>query len=373
MSDENVIPIRPAMPGELIETHQPLERFLTLDQWRTRDLPPPDYLLGEVFHTTTRVLLAAATGLGKTNFSIALGMRMAAGIGFLHWAARRPCKVLYIDGEMSRRLLRQRLLDEETRVLSEVAPSERASIRQLLAANFHALSTEDVENFQPLNTPAGQAMVNKLIEDMGSCDLAIFDNSMSLIAGSMKEEDSWAQVQPWANSLSKRSVGQLWVHHTNDQDKLYGTKTRAWQMGAVILLTKAERDGTDVSFALKFDKARERTPHNRNDFREVNVCLLNNEWQSSGPIKDCAPGLRTVTDAINEALIDHGILHPIEDGPSVRAVEVKFARKIHEKRYVHDGEGDRFEAERKAWRRNFKKALDSKIVAGDGAELVWIV
>ena len=54
--------------------------FLTLDQWRTRDLPPLDHLLGSVFHTTARILLAAATGLGKTNLSLALGMRIAAGV-----------------------------------------------------------------------------------------------------------------------------------------------------------------------------------------------------------------------------------------------------------------------------------------------------
>jgi hypothetical protein len=317
-------------------------------------------------------LLAAATGLGKTNFSIAIGMRIAAGVSFLHWAAGRPAKVLYIDGEMSRRLLRRRLMDEEARLLREVHPDERAAVRKRLAANFHALSTEDVESFQPLNTPAGQAMIDNLIKNIGGCDLAIFDNSMSLIAGSMKEEDSWAQVQPWANSLSKRSVGQMWVHHTNDQDKIYGTKTRGWQMGAVILLTKAERDDTDVSFTLKFDKARERTPENRDNFREVNICLLNDEWQSSGPTKDYAPGLRTLIDSINEALISAGITHHIQDGPSVRAVDVKTARKVHERRYAHNGEGDRKEAERKAWSRNFDKAVGGNKIAVEG-ELVWIV
>lgn len=354
------------------ETRLPPQSFLTLNQWRTRDLPDLDCLLGELFHTTTRILLAAATGLGKTNFSIALGMRMAAGLPFLHWAAGRPAKVLYIDGEMSRRLLKRRLMDEEARLLREVHPDERDTARELLAGNFHALSTEDVENFQPLNTPAGQAMIDSLIKNIGGCDLAIFDNSMSLIAGSMKEEDSWAQVQPWANSLSKRSVGQLWVHHTNDQDKIYGTKTRGWQMGAVILLTKAERDDTDVSFTLKFDKARERTPDNRDDFREVNICLLNDEWQSSGPTKDCAPGLRVLIDAVNEALGDDGIAHRIENGPSVRAVNVKTAKKVHERRYPHNGDGDRKEAERKAWKRNFNKAVETKKIGVDG-ELVWIV
>src|SRR5262245_1059306 len=99
---------------------------LTLSEWRERDLPALDLLLGHVFHTATRILLAAKTGLGKTNLGLALGMRIAAGVDFLHWKGVRPARVLYIDGEMSRRLLKERLLDEERRLLAEIGPLDRA-------------------------------------------------------------------------------------------------------------------------------------------------------------------------------------------------------------------------------------------------------
>jgi hypothetical protein len=78
---------------------------LTLDEWRGRDLPKPDFIMGNWLTTTTRVLMTAATGLGKTNFGLALAQRSGVGADFLHWKARRACRVLYIDGEMSRRLL----------------------------------------------------------------------------------------------------------------------------------------------------------------------------------------------------------------------------------------------------------------------------
>lgn len=64
---------------EIIPTEELPELALTLEQWAVRDLPSPDYLLGEVLSTTSRVLLAADTGIGKTRFSIAIGMRAAAG------------------------------------------------------------------------------------------------------------------------------------------------------------------------------------------------------------------------------------------------------------------------------------------------------
>ena len=86
----------------------------------------PDYLLGEVFSTTSRGIMSAPTGLGKSNIALAIGMRMSAGMPFLHWERRRPAKVLYIDGEMSRRVLKQRIADEEERRHSKFPTAQHA-------------------------------------------------------------------------------------------------------------------------------------------------------------------------------------------------------------------------------------------------------
>jgi AAA domain len=119
---------------------------LTIEQWLQRDLPDPDYLLGSWLTTTTRALFVADTGLGKTNFAMALGMHVAEGTDFLHWRARRPTNVLFIDGEMSRQLLKTRIADAVARLGSR-------------PAGFCALSHEDVENFAPINSEAGQVRI----------------------------------------------------------------------------------------------------------------------------------------------------------------------------------------------------------------------
>jgi hypothetical protein len=107
-----------------------------------------------------------------------------------------------------------------------------------------------------------------------------------LIAGSMVDEEAWAQTLPWVKSLTRRCIGQLWVHHTgHDETKGYGTKTREWQMDVVIHLTGVERDDTDVSFKLEFRKARERRPDNRDDFDTVNTFLVNGRWDSDAASK----------------------------------------------------------------------------------------
>jgi hypothetical protein len=240
---------------------------LTLNDWRDRDLPPPDFLMGHWLTTTTRGLLTAKTGLGKTNYGLALGMRSAAGEDFLHWQAHRPARVLYIDGEMSRRLLRQRVLDEEKRV--GITPEA-----------FFALSHEDVAGFKPLNTVEGQAWMNALIEKIGGVDLVIVDNIMSLTVGDMKDPEPWQQTIPWALSLTKRAIGQVWIHHTgHDESRSYGDKTREWQMDTVAHLDEVKRDDTDVSFSMSFKKARERTPTTRFDFQDVKIALVNDIWE----------------------------------------------------------------------------------------------
>ena len=200
---------------------------------------------------------------------IGLGFAISAGTGFLHWRGIRLARVLFIDGEMSRRLLKQRLADE----------ANRSGLRP---AGMHALSHEDIENFAPLNTPAGQACINAQIERIGELDLVIFDNVMSLIAGDMKDEEGWAQTLPLVRSLTRRKIGQLWVHHTgHDETRSYGTKTREWLMDTVIHIEEVKRPDTHVSFQLSFRKARERTPATRADFADVTIALVNDEWVSS--------------------------------------------------------------------------------------------
>lgn len=239
---------------------------MTLAEWAARDLPPPDLLMGYWLSTTSRVLMTAATGLGKTNFGIALALRIAAAVAFLHWQARRPVRVLYIDGEMSRRLLKQRVLDEAARL--GISPD-----------GFFALSHEDVPNFAPLNSPEGQEWILKMVKRIGA-ELVVFDNIMSLTVGDMKDPEAWQKTIPLVHKLTTDSVGQIWIHHTgHDESRSYGDKSREWQMDTVAHLDAAKRDDTDVSFIMTFKKARERMPATRFDFQDVKIALVNDSWE----------------------------------------------------------------------------------------------
>jgi RecA-family ATPase len=128
--------------------------------------------MGEWLTTTSRIIVSAPTGLGKTNWVTALGLHAAAGVPFIRWQTHRKFRVLYIDGEMSRRLLKRRLKEAGRRL--GVDPNDVV---------FYPLSHEDIPDFQPLNSEVGRKFVLDFIKTKGGVDLAIFDNIMALTSG----------------------------------------------------------------------------------------------------------------------------------------------------------------------------------------------
>jgi hypothetical protein len=240
--------------------------------WLERDIAESDFLLGELLSTTSRVELIGPTGLGKTNLLVAMALAVADGRDFLHWqGSSKPRRVLYVDGEMSRRLAKQRLNDAVRR-------------HGRMPEGFFYFNSEDFPSSAPLNTAAGQRFADRVIAAVGGCDLAIFDNVQALLSGNMSDEEPWQLTLPWVRDLTRRGVGQIWAHHTgHDTSHGYGTKTREWQLDTVAMMRASEPagDAEMLRFELKFPKARERTPQNRHDFEPVTITLADDKWSGS--------------------------------------------------------------------------------------------
>lgn len=298
---------------------------LSLTDWLERPAQHPDHLLAEMLSTTSRMMLVAPTGLGKTNFSMAMGLGVASGNGFLHWPGRRSARVLFIDGEMSRRLMKSRLVDAARRHGS--TPD-----------SFFALCRDDVSDMPPLNTAAGQAFVDAKIKEIGGVDLIIFDSVMCLMTGDMKDEVSWQEALPWIRRLTQRQIGQVWVHHTGiEKSRSYGSSTREWQLDTVLLLEPTERQDTDIAFTLRFNKARERAPHNRADFEPLVVMLADDAWtvESAAPSTVRSVGLTPTEKGWLADIID---LFASTDGPKTGVPVSGFsARPILTRDQVRDG------------------------------------
>jgi hypothetical protein len=290
-------PPNPAEPGDLAA-------FLSASNWLERKLEPPEPLLGEVITNTTRMFLGGPTGLGKTHVGFGMAAGMATGEGFIHWKASRASRVLYLDGEMSRDLVQERLADLRRRF----GGVELSNLFVLCAEDREEIAAmcPDLGEMGPLNTADGQAFVLKLIEHLGGVDVVFFDNRMSLLSGDMKDEQPWTETMALVKELTCRRIAQIWIDHTgHDTGRIYGTKTKEWQFDVVGLMEKADRPGTDIAFSLKFEKARRRKPSNRADFEPITATLANDEWSvEGGPTGGAKRKVSMMTEAFHKALLD---------------------------------------------------------------------
>jgi AAA domain len=165
-------------PGDgptLITPHE----SLSVAAWLDRQIPPKQYLLGNVFHQTSRWMLYGDTGVGKTLFALEMAGAMAAGHRFLDWeGSGRPARVMYLDGEISADTFKERI--------ATVARKYGCNI-PLFAFNRDVLGEGEMG---PLNTEAGQGWLWRAITAVGGLDAILFDSLAFLTTGDKTAEDS---------------------------------------------------------------------------------------------------------------------------------------------------------------------------------------
>lgn len=349
MNGENLITVEEA------ERRDRSPRCLTLDQWADRDVPLRDFLLGTVFTTTTRAILSADTGLGKTHLGFAFGFGMASGKGFCHWRGHRPTSVLLVDGEMSVELVRARLADAEKRI----------SCRP---ETLFALCREDVPDMPPLDTPEGQEWLNGLIRDL-EIEFVILDNVMSLTAGDMSDPEAWKPVNDWMRTLTALRIGCLWIHHTgHDARRGFGTKTREWQLDTVMVGEKIEEaTDADIAIRLTFTKARQRTPDTRDDFEPCELRLIGDEWKSTAATRRRSMPRNTnvAMQTLREAIEATGQTVPSMTGVpnGVQGVQIaQWRDHFYRRRPLgvdDDGDADELRRAKEARKKDFKRCREA--------------
>ncbi|MFC3147972.1 AAA family ATPase [Piscinibacterium candidicorallinum] len=215
MSFQQFDTLRTVSAADLL-SNPPVPRAMILAPWlRERDA----------------VLLWAPTGAGKSQVAMSAALAVAGGVEVLGWTAPEPRPVLYVDGEMDRGDLVERL---ELLRHATNPPIDAQALGRLhfLARDCHG---PDVQ-FPDLSTPEGHALILAQAKACGAA-LVILDNLSTL--ATVEDENSAAAIKPvmdLVQKLRQQGCTPFVVHHASKGGENYrGTSniatTFAWIVG----------------------------------------------------------------------------------------------------------------------------------------------
>lgn len=213
----------------------------------TETAPPRLEMLGPWLTQPSLGMVYGWRGSGKTWFSMSVAYALASGGDFLGWTAKAPSRVVYVDGEMGRAVIRER---QKAICMG--------SMKDVLSGDLAYTTFDEYGGVIPnLANRSDWYLYDKMIED---AHILIIDNICACIRpiGKQSDADAWAIVQEW--SIQKRGKGKsiLFVHHSGKSGEQLGTSMREQPMDYVIALKRSSLSRGDKSccFELHFEKNR---------------------------------------------------------------------------------------------------------------------
>lgn len=242
----NIAPIR-ALPDIA-----PYE-MLTLTQLMNETPPPIEYVFSPCLPTQGIAFIYAASGLGKTLFTLNLAYAIAGGGNFLKYECPKPRKVLYVDGEMPYNQL-------HNRIMQIVARHGEIDFE----SNFCVLTPDKIA---PLRIPKideedGQYIYKELALKE-KVEVIVFDNLSMLTSLDENKSAEWKSVQDWFLHLRSLGITVIVVHHAGkDKNGYRGTSRMLDCVDTAISLQPVTEDGLEEEnvnvkkFKVVYHKAR---------------------------------------------------------------------------------------------------------------------
>jgi hypothetical protein len=244
---------------------------------------PRPFMLEPIIAPGTAALIYGAPGVGKSFLALGLALAAAGGGSFLGWTAPRPRNVLYLDGEMSRETVAERL-----RLFGPPPPS----LRMWLAAdqNRHKLD---------LSTKAG---LLHLMASWGAVDLVVIDSLSSLTGTTHRDPERWTELRHFLAFHQSHGRAIVLVHHANRDGAMRGIGQRADAMD-LIMAVRRPRDWRPADGA-RFEVHLEKTRHHGGAALapiEARLCTTDGrghwQWSSAGSAQ-----LRRAADLLQQGM-----------------------------------------------------------------------
>lgn len=233
---------------------------------------PIEYIFYPCLPTQGIAFIYAATGVGKTLFSLNLAYSIAQGGNFLKYIVPKPRKVLYIDGEMAFNQVHSRLMQIKLNHGELDYPE-----------NFNLLTPDKIHPFRmpKIDCPHGQQTYDDIF-DKYNYELIVIDNLSMLSTFDENKSNEWILIQDWL--LKHRSKGRSFiiVHHAGKEKMGYrGTSRMLDCVDTAISLQHIKNDGLEEEnisikkFKVVYEKAR---LFGDKDILPFEVQLENNKW-----------------------------------------------------------------------------------------------
>lgn len=209
------------------ETTEKEQVFAPILEWLHISPPERDWIVDGLIPAGAIGVLTGSGSVGKSNFTLALGVGIATGLGFGPFRVERPRKVLMVNAEDPEEEIWRRF-----HRLAETYPSHFAT-PESLAENLMIFTGRgqlgplmSLEKSNPTKTQHAATLTKMLLKE--SPDLLILDTKSRLYGLSEDSNDHAAQ---WVSMLEEISedcgCGILIVHHvakgkTTDQSQHAG-------------------------------------------------------------------------------------------------------------------------------------------------------
>jgi hypothetical protein len=190
---------------------------ITFAQLKLDTPPPTEFVLHPCLPVEGIAFVYAATGLGKTLFTLNLAYAIAGGGQFLKFKAPKPRKVLYIDGEMAYDKIHERAMYAE-KLQGELDFPE----------NWLLITPKKVAPLPVphIDVPEGQRIYLEWIKKF-NVEVVIFDNLSMLSSIDENKSHEWKVVQNFLLYLRNVvGVTVIMVHHAGKDKRDYRGTSR---------------------------------------------------------------------------------------------------------------------------------------------------
>lgn len=227
--------------------NKPTLPVISIGDLLQEEAPKRRFFIDPILHDGCLGMVYAAPGVGKTFFSLWLAGAAAGQGDFLKWKSSEKARVLYVDGEMGKDLMRERA----TQLGLSAYNLTTSSIMFVTPEMFKAGCVPHI------NDPRGQALYEQYINN-NQIDVVFFDNYGCVTYKGERQTDEgvWQQTSPWLVKLRAQGKAIVLVHHAGKSGQQLGSSMKEQPLNWMIRLEaiKSFDDQDAAKFWVHFDK-----------------------------------------------------------------------------------------------------------------------